>query len=284
VTPRGPKLYDHALLTAYRTSPIDGEPAELWELGAAYRDDPVMVALFADARMFLELHRLACLPRLVDARDHTLLVVAPPWVGLDVLSRSAAARGGLELGFVIAYVRALAHELAMLPATVLLRSLDPDSLAITIEGRPRLLDLTLAKFEGRRSVTQPGVVKGIPAFMSPELVQGNFASSRSDVFALGLVAYELLAGRRVFTGEPINVMQAIASDPLPDIRDDRDDLPMDFVLVLERMLQRRTRMRPLWREIADALAPMDTWTAERVVDELRAVAPAAMDAAIVYGL
>ena len=59
---------------------------------------------------------------------------------------------------------------------------------------------------------------------------------------------------------------------------------MDFVLVLERMLQRAARRRPLWREVAEALAPMVTWPCERVWDEVHRLAPAEAEAAIVYGL
>jgi len=281
--PRGRKLYEHGLLVAYRTTPELGQPAEVWALVDAFRDDPRMVAMFEDARRFLELHEAPCLPRLVDDGDREFLVTAPPWVGLDTIVARGAELGGVALDLVIAYMHALARAMATLPALIMLRTFDPMSLAITTGGAPRLLDFTLAQYERRRVTTEPGILKGVPAYLSPELARGGRFTTRSDVFSLALVARELVTGRRVFTGTPIEILRALQSAALPDLRDECDDLPMDFVLVLERMLQRDAVRRPSWAEIAEALAPMVAWTPERVFDEVNRLAPTETEAAIVYG-
>jgi serine/threonine-protein kinase len=81
------------------------------------------------------------------------------------------------------------------------RDVKPANLLVRPDGSIALTDFGIALGADAMALTQPGTVLGTPSYISPEQVQGQPASARSDVYALGLVAYECLAGRRPFVGE-----------------------------------------------------------------------------------
>jgi serine/threonine protein kinase len=81
------------------------------------------------------------------------------------------------------------------------RDISPSNILVTYDGCVKLIDFGIAKAEGRRMVTRTGVLKGKSSYMSPEQTQGGQLDRRSDVFALGILLYELTCGRRPFRGD-----------------------------------------------------------------------------------
>ena len=86
-------------------------------------------------------------------------------------------------------------------------------------------------------MTRPGVLVGTPAYMSPEQVDGKPADARSDVFSVGTLLYEMLAGQRPFRGDsPVSLLSAILRDSPPPLRSLRPDVPRYLQRVVERCL------------------------------------------------
>lgn len=101
---------------------------------------------------------------------------------------------------------------------VLHRDVKPSNVLLERDGTPMLADFGLAKMlsSDQTSLTRTGTILGTPAYMAPEQCEGQELTPTVDVYALGVVAYEMLTGRQPFIGPtPIAVMLAQVKDPLP---------------------------------------------------------------------
>jgi serine/threonine protein kinase len=106
------------------------------------------------------------------------------------------------------------------------RDVSPPNIMVCADGMVKLLDFGIAKARGANSRTRTGTVKGKNAYMSPEQILGKELDRRSDVFALAVVMYEMLAIRRLFHRDSdFLTFKAITEEPIPEIRDRRPDLP-----------------------------------------------------------
>jgi serine/threonine protein kinase len=97
-----------------------------------------------------------------------------------------------------------AHELADeggAPLGIVHRDISPPNIMVTRRGEVKLADFGLAKASTQIQTTDPGVVKGKFSYLSPEAALGEEVDARADIFALGIVLWEMLAGKRLFWGE-----------------------------------------------------------------------------------
>jgi serine/threonine-protein kinase len=83
------------------------------------------------------------------------------------------------------------------------RDVKPDNIHLQPDGYPKLTDFGIARLTEEASLTSDGQVFGTPSYMAPEQIEGKPVDQRSDVFALGVVLYEMLAGRKPFTGDSV---------------------------------------------------------------------------------
>ncbi len=98
------------------------------------------------------------------------------------------------------------------------RDIKPDNVLLTEHGQPKLADLGVARdttLPKGPAITRLGTQIGTAAYMSPEQVQGQVVDARSDIFAVGLLAYELITGRKAFARDTdVECMAAIVRDPV----------------------------------------------------------------------
>jgi hypothetical protein len=129
-------------------------------------------------------------------RDHVL----PTDKVLDIVSQTAAALHA-------AHAAGLVH-----------RDIKPGNLLITPDGRVKITDFGIARIADQVPLTATGQVMGTVQYLSPEQASGRSASPTTDIYSLGIVAYESLAGRRPFTGESqVAIAMAQINETAPDL-------------------------------------------------------------------
>jgi len=124
------------------------------------------------------------------------------------------------------------------------RDIKPDNVLFDAGNNPYLSDFGVAKFT-ETSVSATGHdVMGTPAYISPEQARGENVDHRADIYGLGAILYEMLAGKRPYPGETvIGVAVQHVNDPIPDILKDRPDLPVEVDAIIKTAMAKDKEKR-----------------------------------------
>src|SRR3954469_24543128 len=214
-------------------------------------------------RMFLDEARLAALldhPNIVriievghDGEDYFLVMELVQGKPLSAVLRKAAREHQPPSAALTSYIIAqaanglgYAHTLTdgdNRPLGVVHRDVSPQNVLISFEGAVKMIDFGVARAFGRVAHTSPGGLKGKIEYMSPEQASAEEVDHRADVFALGVVLWEVLTGRRLYRRETeLATMRAILDDPIPR-PSEVADVPPELDAVVMRALRKRRDAR-----------------------------------------
>jgi len=134
---------------------------------------------------------------------------------------------------------------AMHAAGLVHRDAKPANVLLDAKGRAVLTDFGLARGEAHTVLTRTGRVSGTLDYLAPEIIQGGRATTASDIYALGCLAYESLAGEPPFVAEgPVALLLAHVRDAPPHLADRRPDLPEPLAWAVRRALAKDPNDRP----------------------------------------
>lgn len=124
------------------------------------------------------------------------------------------------------------------------RDLKPANVMINPQGDPVLMDFGIAKIVGGESMTATGGVIGTVAYLSPEQIRGQKPDHRADIYALGIILYQMITGRLPFQGEntAATMMQHLTA-PIPDVRQFNRNTPPALVAVIQKALAKEADHR-----------------------------------------
>jgi TolB-like protein/tetratricopeptide (TPR) repeat protein len=148
-----------------------------------------------------------------------------------------SVNAALDISIQIAQGLSKAHD-----AGIVHRDIKPDNVVVTDDNVVKILDFGLAKLASVSRVTSAGKMVGTLAYMSPEQIQCEKVDSRTDIWALGVVLYELLTGVSPFARGPASIYAIQNLDPKP-VSDYRSDVDDSLQMVLNRCLSRNPRDR-----------------------------------------
>ena len=172
----------------------------------------------------------------------------------SVLSKNTQIPLAQKLGYVVQVCRALSY--AHQHGTVH-RDIKPGNIMVTRDGTVKVVDFGIARMVDT-SKTETGVLLGTLAYMSPQLVKGERADERSDIWATGVVCYELFAGLKPFDGNNhAALLMSIVSDEPRSLATLAPDCPEELRAIIERMLRKKAEERyQTFEEVLRTIEPV----------------------------
>jgi tetratricopeptide (TPR) repeat protein len=232
----------------YRATDLQlGVPVAIKLLRSEMADKP---GAFERFRQELLLSRQVSSPHVV--RIHDIAQHEGRWlISMDLvegepLDKVLDREGGLPVERALAIARQVALGLAAAHARdVVHRDLKPANVLLTPEGNAYISDFGIARSLGTRGMTVTGTVVGTPDYLSPEQARAEPVDARSDLYALGLVLYEMLTGQPAYAGgtQSEAITQRLVGPP-PPIRKKRADVPAWVERLLDRLLRSNPAHRP----------------------------------------
>lgn len=253
--------------------------ARQWGAGGFFRDvvikrlfrhlaeHPRQLRMFQDEGRLLAALSHPSVPQVydlgfADAHWYIAMEYVEGWNVADVWRQGAKTGQTMPLhvalGIVIQACEALHHahertDRAKRPLRIVHRDVTPQNIMLTRDGVVKLMDFGVAQTTARKD-TEAGAVRGTFSYMAPEQVRAKPLDKRADVFALGVILYELTTGSRLFRGSDVQIMTQVVEHDVPPPSSFLADYPPDLEEVVLQALQRdRGRRTPSTAHLARSL-------------------------------
>jgi serine/threonine protein kinase len=258
-------------------------------------DADVCASFFDEARLASRLHheRIVAVVDLCEDAGEIFtvleLVDGPSLMAVQKLHArplpiDACAHVLASVADALAYVHAATDPATQTPLALVHRDVAPANILIARTGEVKLTDFGIARSRAAKQLgivsadtTRGGVVKGRRAYVSPEQVKGEQLDSRSDLYSLGVIAWELLAGTRMHPDvNALDLIERIVHHAAAPIASLRSDTPLPIAEVVDALLQKDRARRP--SSAGEVRAAVSTWRGDR------ALQPALQDVVTSLGL
>src|SRR4051812_6492273 len=140
----------------------------------------------------------------------------------------------------LSYAHELLNPETGKPLGIVHRDISPPNVLISKQGEIKVVDFGLAKATSQIETTDPGVVKGKMSYLSPEAARGDEVDNRADIFAVGILLYELLTGKRLFYGETdYQTVELVRNAKIPPIKPQNPQVEPELEDIVRKALARR---------------------------------------------
>jgi len=210
----------------------------------------------AQAASSLEHPNICSIHEIDETPDGHMFIVMPCYEGESLAAR--VERSPLKLdeavGIAIQVASGLskAHEKGIVH-----RDIKPGNIFITSDGLAKIVDFGLAKLSGRSNLTRTGTSPGTVSYMSPEQLRGAGVDHRADIWALGVVLYEMITGETPFRGDYEQAVSysIVNEDPKP-LRSLRPDVPVEMERLIEKTLSKDPNQR--YQQMAELISALQS--------------------------
>jgi len=224
----------------------------------AYAKDPDFVAMLLDeARLAAVIRHPNVVPTIDIVAEHDELLVVMEYIEGDSIAHLAkltvTSGERIPVAFAASMVAGALHGLHAaheardrngMPLGIVHRDVSPQNILVGTDGVARVLDFGIAKAASRATATEDGQLKGKTAYMAPEQLQHGAVDRRTDVFAAGVVLWELLTGQRLFFADsPSEIMSRVLTAPIEPPQKHAPHVPPSLSGVCIRALSRDASAR-----------------------------------------
>ncbi len=213
------------------------------ELSPALAHDQTLVERFLrEARSMASLNDPHIIQIYLIGQDNNQPFFVMEFVDGESLSAVIKREGRLQVADALKILHqsskglSVAHEHG-----VIHRDIKPGNLMLSQRGQIKIADfgIALANHDFNSKLTGTGEFVGTPGYLSPEVCLGKSVDQRSDIFALGIVLFEMLTGRTPFSDEsPLKLMLDVVQSQIPDVRELNSDVDVEVAAILSRMLEK----------------------------------------------